>query len=41
MSLWQFQAVVNGYADAHSPEEDKGLDKQEIEELSDLIDGNN
>lgn len=38
MSLWQFQAAVNGYADAHTPEADQGLDQQEIKELSELID---
>lgn len=39
MSLWQFQAVVNGYAEANTPESEQSLDKQEIEELSELIDG--
>lgn len=38
ISLWQFQAAINGYADAHDPDTDKGLDQQELIELSELID---
>lgn len=38
MSLWQFQSAVNGYADAHDPDGDKGLDQEELNELSQLID---
>lgn len=39
MSLWQYQAAVNGYIAANSPE-DKNLSQDEIQELGDFVDGN-
>lgn len=37
MSLWQFQAGVNGYIESQSPSSDGDLDSQDIQELSELI----
>ena len=39
MSLWQFEACVNGYVEAHAPD-DKGLSVDEFNEIGDWIDGN-
>jgi hypothetical protein len=39
MSLWQFQAAVNGYLEAHAPADDKSLGRDEIEALGNYIDG--
>lgn len=38
MSLWEFQARMNAYVDANTPDSKRGLDDQEIAELSELID---
>lgn len=38
MSLWQFMACINGYADAHGANKGK-LTTDEVEELGRLIDG--
>lgn len=39
MSLWQFQAAVNGYLEAHASADDKGLSREEAEALGDWIEG--
>lgn len=39
MSLWQFQAAVNGYLEAHASGDDKGLARDEIDALGDWIEG--
>jgi len=40
MSLWQFFAAVEGYADAHTPEDkkDKTLSDAEVSELGEWLD---
>lgn len=37
MSLWEFQAVRNGYEDANTPEDEKGLSRSEFAELAEMI----
>lgn len=37
MSIWQFQAAVDGYRAAHEPDGDKGLSDTEADELADWI----
>lgn len=39
MSLWQFQAAVNGYLEAHASGDDKGLAADEAQAIGDWIDG--
>lgn len=40
MSLWQFQAAVNGYLEAHVPETGpKQLSEQERREIEEIISG--
>lgn len=39
MSLWHYQAAVNGYIAANSPADDKTLSADEIAELGDFVDG--
>lgn len=37
MSVWQYMAALDGYIDANTPDEDKGLSKQEADELADWL----
>lgn len=33
MSIWQFVAAMEGYAEAHDPEAQQGLSSQEADDL--------
>lgn len=37
MSMWQFMAAVDGYAKAHTPDDEKGLSTKEKDELWDWL----
>lgn len=39
MSLWQYQAAVNGYTEANTADDDKSLTDEETSELGKWIDG--
>lgn len=37
MSLWQFHAALNGYADVHDPNRGRQMDDDEFDALGDML----
>ncbi len=37
MSVWQYMAAVDGYLDAHCPEDERGLSSKEQDELAEWM----
>jgi len=37
MSMWQFMAAVDGWAQAHNPDDENTLSADEVDELWDMV----